>query len=203
MKITAIKAQVKRPDRYSIYVDDTYAFSLSDQALLETRLAPGDELDEAELKRLKQRSADDKLYAAALRYVALRPRSTWEMESYLLRKGSPAPLNEQITNKLCKLDLLNDEQFARSFVADRRLLRPTSRRRLIMELRKKRVNDEIIRNAVGSDQEEELSALRQVIERKRRQSRYQDEQKLMQYLARQGYAYDDIKAALRDDSDDL
>jgi SOS response regulatory protein OraA/RecX len=36
-----------------------------------------------------------------------------------------------------------------------------------------------------------------VIERKRRQTKYQDDTKLMQYLARQGFGYDDIKSALQ------
>ena len=35
MKITAIKAQVKNPERVSIFVDDKYSFSLSLDELVE------------------------------------------------------------------------------------------------------------------------------------------------------------------------
>lgn len=41
-----------------------------------------------------------------------------------------------------------------------------------------------------------------MITRKRRQIKYQDNDKLMQYLARQGYGYGDIKTALQTDSDE-
>jgi SOS response regulatory protein OraA/RecX len=97
--------------------------------------------------------------------------------------------------------LIDDEKFAEAFVNDRRLLRPTSRRKLILELRKKRVADEVIQAAVGSEQQDEQAALQAIIESKRRQSRYRDDLKLMQYLARQGFSYGDIKAALQPSQD--
>jgi SOS response regulatory protein OraA/RecX len=65
-----------------------------------------------------------------------------------------------------------------------------------MELRKKRIADEIIEEAVGRDEGDEHNALREIIERKRKQTKYQDDLKLMQYLARQGFNYDDIKSEL-------
>src|SRR4051794_35974779 len=112
MKITAIKQQVRQQGRYSIYVEGEYSFSLSDTALLESRLVPGQELTGEEIKRLKQLSGDDKLSGMALRYAAMRPRSTWEMESYLQRKKAPPLLAQQILSKLRKLRLLDDKSFA-------------------------------------------------------------------------------------------
>lgn len=196
MKITSIKQQVKRTNRYSIYVDDAYSFSLSESALIESKLASGQELTSEEVAQYKQLSSDDKLYGTALRYVALRLRSEWELLSYLERKGAPPALSQQLLNKLSNLGLVSDEQFAASFVHDRRLLRPTSRRKLIAELRKKRIPQAIIDKAVGNESSDEQAALQDLVTRKRRQSKYQDNQKLMQYLARQGFSYDDIKRAL-------
>lgn len=194
MKITAIKQQQKRADRYSFYVDGAYAFSLSESALLESGLASGQELDAAGLERYKQLSQDDKLFGRALRYVALRPKSEWELRAYLEKHRSPAPLTKQITNKLKDLDLINDQKFAAAYVHDRLLLRPTSRRRIKLELAKKRVPKDIIDELLA--EQSDTDTLQEVIAKKRRQSKYQDDIKLMQYLARQGYNYSDIKDAL-------
>ena len=194
MKITAIKQQQKRADRYSFYVDGAYAFSLSESALLESGLASGQELDAAGLERYKQLSQDDKLFGRALRYVALRPKSEWELRAYLEKHRSPAPLTKQITNKLKDLDLINDQTFAAAYVHDRLLLRPTSRRRIKLELAKKRVPKDIIDGLLA--EQSDADTLQEVIAKKRRQSKYQDDIKLMQYLARQGYNYSDIKDAL-------
>ncbi|MDB5170685.1 MAG: regulatory protein RecX [Candidatus Saccharibacteria bacterium] len=202
MKITAIKAQVKRAGRYSIFVDDKYCFSLSDTALLETKLTTGQELTEKNIKDYKQLSDDDKLYNRTLGFIAMRPRSRWEIQFYLERKKAPTPLVEQILNKLSIVGLIDDRKYAQAYVNDRRLLRPTSRRKMMMELKKKRVSEEIIREAIGSGQEDETSALQEVITRKRRQTKYQDDAKLMQYLAGQGFGYGDIKAALQKPKED-
>ena len=199
MKITAIKQQAKRADRYSIFVDGKYAFSLSESALLDSKLASGQDLIEGQLREFKQISADDKLHQQTLRYTALRPRSKWEVEFYLSRKQASPSLVESILNKLSNIGLIDDKKFAKAFVHDRRLLRPASRRKLINELRKKHLDDETIQEAVGDDPQDEQAVLREVIARKRRQSKYHDTNKLMQYLARQGFNYGDIKAVLSEE----
>lgn len=202
MKITAIKQQVKRADRYSIFVDGKYEFSLSDTALLENKLATGQELTEGQVREYKQLSVDDKLYNLTLRYVALRPRSRWEIEFYLERKKASPALAESILNKLSNIGLIDDEKFAEAYVNDRRLLRPASRRKMTAELRKKHVAGDIIEKAIGSGREDEQAALQAIIESKRRQSKYRDDLKLMQYLARQGFNYGDIKEALQSGASD-
>ena len=197
MKITSIKQQVKRVDRYSIFVEGKYEFSLSENALLESKLASGQEITKAELGDYKKLSSEDKLYMQTLRYVAMRPRSRWEIQFYLERKKLASPaLTEIILNKLTKIGLIDDAKLARAMVNDRRLLRPTSRRKMIADLKKKRISDELIEQAVGNEKEYEIAALQSTISNKRRQTKYQDDVKLMQYLARQGYSYEDIKSAL-------
>ena len=196
MKITNIKQQVKQTDRYSVFVDGKYSFSLSENALLKSGLTSGQELSLAQVDKYKQLSADDKIYSRALRYVAMRPRSTWELATYLRRKDAAEALTESVVQRLTDLGLLNDASFAVSFVRDRQLLRPTSRRKLILELKKKHIAEEHIQAALAENELSEADSLSQVIDKKRRQTKYQDDDKLMQYLARQGFGYGDIKSAL-------
>lgn len=203
MKITKISAQVKQAGRYSVFVDEKYAFSLSDTALLDSKLVPGQELTEEELKSWKQASADDKVLGRALQYAMIRPRSRWEMESYLQRKKAAPALVESILNKLSILGMLNDTEFARSWVANRRLLRPTSKRKLQQELRTKRVADEVIDQVLTEDDTDERTVLRQLIAKKRQMTKYKgDDQKLMRYLAGQGFNYGDIKDTLNRDTEE-
>ncbi|HVW23145.1 MAG TPA: RecX family transcriptional regulator [Candidatus Saccharimonadales bacterium] len=202
MKITKISQQIKRGNRYSIFVDEQYSFSLSESALLEAGLASGQELSKEQIKEFKKLSADDKLYNQALRWVAMRPRTEWEIEQYLIRKGASPPLLKIILNKLSIIGLVDDKKFAEAFVADRRRLRPASRRKIILELKRKHVTEDTINEVVGNDSEDEHTALLAVIASKRRQSKYQDELKLMQYLARQGFNYGDIKSALQAEDTD-
>lgn len=197
MKITSIKQQIKRSDRYSIFVDGKYAFSLSEGGLLEQQLATGQEVNEARLKNLREASGADKAYGNALRYVAMRPRSEWEVEMYLQRKAVDEPVAERIMQRLQRSGLLDDAAFARAWVSTRRLLRNMSKRRLRMELIQKHVAEQLAEQVLREDEIDERDALRAVVAKK--QSRYPDRAKLMQYLARQGFGYDDIKAVLSEE----
>jgi regulatory protein len=199
MKITAIKQQERLKGRYSIFVDDKYAFSLSADALLEERLTIGQEIDEAQLKTYKKLSADDKAYGLALAYVVRRLRSRHELTDYFRRKGYDEALAAQIMEKLERLGFVDDSKFAEAWVRNRRLLKAVSKRRLTQELRQKRIADDIIDEVLAEDETDEQAVLRELVARKRRQTRYRDDQKLMAYLARQGFSYDDIKAALQND----
>ena len=199
MKITAIKAQVKREGRYSIFVDDKYAFSLSAEGLLDAHLVTGQELSQVDVTDYKRLSQEDKAYNLALAYVARRMRSEGELHDYFRRKQYAPELAEQLLAKLRRLRFVDDAEFARRWVENRRRLKATSTKKLRLELRQKKVNSEVIQTVLAEDETDERQLLRDLVEKKRRISRYQDDQKLMMYLARQGFTYDDIKAALATD----
>jgi len=200
MKITAIKKQVKRADRYSIFVDGAYAFSLSESALIEQRLASGQELNAAQFTTLKDAAGLDKAYGQVLRYIVVRPRSEGELADYYRRKGIDEAAAEEITRRMRALGLLDDLAFARAWVANRRLLKHVSKRRLILELRQKKIDPDIIRQVLEQDEADDRQTLRELVAKKR--NKYPDDQKLLQYLARQGFGYDDIKSVLQESTDE-
>ena len=73
-------------------------------------------------------------------------------------------------------------------------------RKLQAELRAKGVDTKIIEELLVNSSRTDQEELQKIIAKKR--SRYDDEQKFMQYLARQGFSYDDIKRALDTDQDE-
>lgn len=198
MKITAIKQQVKRPDRYSIFVDGKFVFGLSESALLQSKIYLGQEMDANELEGLKDGAIIDKAYQASLGLIARRQRSHWEVETYLLRKGHEKTLVEKVMKKLIAKGYVDDTVFAKAWLDNRRLLKHVSKQRLVQELRQKRVADAIIDAVLTEDTQEDAKVLAELVLRKRHQSRYKDDTKLMQYLVRQGFRYDDVKAAVKD-----
>ncbi|MDQ5972543.1 MAG: regulatory protein [Patescibacteria group bacterium] len=202
MRITDIKQQVKRKTRYSIYVDDKYSFSLSETELMKSCIRIGRDYNAEELEELQQTAVLDKAFMRSLDYLARRPRSEWEVRDYLKRKEYDSPTIDTILNKLSDYDYIDDAKFAQAWITNRRLLKPTSLRRLRQELIQKHVSKEVIEAALTEDEGDETASLKEVIEKKRSQSRYQDPQKLIAYLLRQGYNYGDIKDALQSTTED-
>ena len=201
MKISGIKQQAKRKDRFSVYIDGAYAFSVSDTLLLDSKLVPGMELTGQEVDNYKRLSAEDKLYNNALHYAAMRLRSRWEIESYLQRKQAGPELITQLIDRLAAVGFVDDRRFAERWVENRHLLKPTSRRKLHQELLGKRISADVIDDVLSADPNDELADLRLIIAKKRRQPKFADDAKLMQYLARQGFGYQDIKAVLDNPQD--
>lgn len=199
MKITAIKQQVARPNRFSVFVDGKYSFSLSDTALLESRIVSGQEISDKQLNDYRRLSQADKSFGALLRYVALRPRSEWETRQYLARKKVEPDQADSMLAKLKSLALLDDYAFANSWIQNRRLLKSVSLNRLRQELRQKHVDGSIVSKLLN-DEENDKQALRELIDKK--QSRYLDRTKFMAYLSRQGFRYDDIRAAFEESGED-
>ncbi len=199
MKITSIKAQVNRQGRYSIFVEGKYAFSLSDTALLESKLVNGQEISQKRLGELKELSDQDKLLSQTINYAMLRPHSRWEIEQYLKKKKCPTALSEIILNKLSKLGYIDDQKFAEAWVESRLLSKPTSLRKLEQKLKLKHVSSEVIQITLAQGVDiSEKESIRQLAQAKIKQKRYQDKLKLMQFLSRQGFNYGDIKEVVEE-----
>lgn len=198
MKITKIEPQLKNAHRTSVFVDEKYSFSLNRAQLADSGLHIGREISPAELKRFKGESDFGKLYDRTLKWLALRARSEWEITNYLARIAKNETHRSKIATKLQKVGLVDDQKFAGSWVASRRATKPISRKKLWIELKQKHVPADIIEQVLADDETDEIEVLKQLIGRKARQSQYRDRQKLMAYLARQGFRYDQIKQALEE-----
>lgn len=195
MKISKISEQIKNKDRVSIYIDGSYAVSLTISQLLDEKLKTGDEIDESGLKKLQKLSADGKLKMRALEWLYLRPRSSRELADYLRRKKvEPADI-EQWVQQFQKSGIQNDANFARWWVEQRRN-KQRSASYIRQELRSKGVDSDTISTAMENNDSTDSDSLKLLITKKRRNIKYQDDKKLTEYLLRQGYSYSDIVEAL-------
>lgn len=216
MKITALTAQVKSQNRVNVMVDGKYRFSLDVFQVADLGIRVGNEYTEEELVALEDESQFGKLYARTLEYTMIRPHSTREIRDYLYRKtrdtmvrtregavklrpGVSPIIADRVFKRLSDKGYIDDEKFTRYWVENRNLTKGSSQRKLRAELQSKGVASAIIDDALAGSERSDEDELAKIIVKKR--ARYPDQQKFMQYLARQGFSYDDIKNALRGDAD--
>ena len=213
MKITDISLQSYDKNRVNVSVDGKYDFSLDISQVVDLGIKAGQVLSKEELASLKQESEFGKVYARVLEYVLMRPRSSSEVRDYLYRKtlarkyknrktgklaekpGVAKTVAERVFAKLQARGYIDDQKFANWWVENRHQAKGVSMRKLRSELVAKGVVNVIIESAIAESSRNDSSELAKFIAKKRR--RYPDEQKFMQYLARQGFSFDDIKTALR------
>ena len=210
--VTALSPQIRDLDRVNVYIDGKYDFSLDISQVVDLGIKAGQVLSKEELANLKQESEFGKIYARALEYVLMRPRSSSEVRDYLYRKtlarkyknrktgklaekpGVAKTVAERVFTKLQARGYIDDQKFANWWVENRHQIKGVSMRKLRSELAAKGITQTIIDSVIADSSRNDIDELAKVIAKKRR--RYSDEQKFMQYLARQGFSFDDIKAAL-------
>jgi regulatory protein len=212
MKITSISQQKNDPNRVNVMVDGKYRFSLDIFQFADLKIKVGNDYSEEQLVELETESQFGKLYARALEYTLMRPHSSKEVRDYLYRKtlnrkikskrtgeihdkgGVSKDVAMRVFDRLMEKGHINDEKFARFWIENRNLKKGISKRKLQAELQAKGIDRSIINSLFVSSERSDSDELQKIIAKKR--GRYDDEQKLIAYLARQGFSYDDIKYAL-------
>lgn len=106
---------------------------------------------------------------------------------------------QEVVSRLESQNYINDQDFARYFIENRHQNKGISTKRLIQELKIKGVNNDIIEQAMFDQdtgnlfREEEVEIEKMIKKQLRKTS---DRQKIIAYLARQGFSYDLIKTKL-------
>ncbi len=228
LKITDIKQGVKNPNRVNVFVNGKYSFSLDVSQVVDFKLKVGLKISEEELFEYKKASEFGKLYQRTLEWVLTRPRSEREVRDYLRKKlrntlQGPFATNEErvsevspvmtgrnervreeyseffdsIVQRLLDKGYIDDSKFAEYYVENRFVKKGISQKRLRMELLKKGISKEIIDEVLNirNDEEEILK----IIAKKR--AKYDDE-KLIQYLCRQGFSYQLAQSLVLDSEKD-
>lgn len=196
-RITDIQAQKRHANYFSVFVDNVFCFSLTDLELSNSSLRIGDQLSAADIERWQQESASSKAYNQVLHYLSYRMRTRQEVSQYLERKGWDEPVVEAVTDRLQDNGLVDDKDFGTAWIANRNNLKPVSKRRLAMELRRKGLDSATAEEVLSQvSDEDQLEAIKAVVLKKRKLAKYADRQVLMRYLASQGFKFDLITAAL-------
>jgi len=209
LKITSISLQVRDKNRVNVSVNGKYRFSLDYTQIADLGVKVGNEYTEEQLTDLENESQFGKLYMRALEYSLMRPHSQYELSQYLYRKtrdtltktgsikkGVSKELTARVFDRIIEKGYVNDEAFARCWIENRQLRKGISKRKLQAELASKGVNRSIVESLLSETERTDEDEILKIIEKKA--SRYDDEQKLIAYLARQGFSYDDIKQAIDD-----
>lgn len=139
----------------------------------------------------------------ALRLLTVRARTRGELAEALRRRNVPTDAADAVLTRLAEVGLIDDAEFARSWVASRQQRRHLSRSVLRRELRGKGIAVELVEEAmaeVGTD--EELFAARSLAEKKLRSMRGLDatvrRRRLAAAMARRGFAAGIVASVLRD-----
>lgn len=206
--ITALEPQKRRKGRLNIFVDGQFVIGVGESVAADLGLRVGREMTAEKLREVAGAEEVHKATEAALGLLDVRARARREIETRLKQKGYEEDVIARVMEKLTRLNLLDDAQFAAQWVEARSRAggsRPMGRRRLSQELFQKGVAKDQIEQAVERvSDDDELALARQAASKKvrlvptDRDVLQAERQKLMGFLGRRGFGWETVKRVTRE-----
>lgn len=197
--ITALSTRPVRPGRIRVEIDGVYAFELSRKIILALNVTLGETLAPGRRRELETIAARE----AAVGLLTRRERSRAELATALRRKRFAPEAVTAALNQLMVEGLQSDERFAGAWVSTRRRLSPRGRTALAYELKQKGIDKAEAAQALARyTLADERKALRELIAMRLARmtaaetDREKVKRRLMGFLARRGFSYEDIRVVL-------
>lgn len=195
--ITIIKIIQQDAHHYLLQLSNGEEIMVHEDILVRYRLLSGKEIEPQLLTTLEYEGEVQQGYIKAINYISYRPRSTFEVKQYLLRKQVAEQSIADILNRLTEQRYLDDAQFAQKWIENRQLLKPKGKYALQAELKEKGIAADIIQDALSTlDMDRQMEQAEETARKKMRQIRdkeWKDARlKLMRFLSYKGYEMDII-----------
>lgn len=196
MTITEVRTTKK--GRISVYVDGEYLFAVEEESWQMSGLRVNAEVDEIQLNELLADSNRIKAKRHALNMLSARDYSSGMLKERLSAKTDPRSAQSAV-NRMMELGFVDDERYAERYAEELCEVKLFGKRRIRMELQKRKIPSDIIRDVLEQLDDDESNRALELVKRKfGRVENEADYRRAFSLLERSGYGYNDIRAALRE-----
>ena len=196
--ITSLSVQKRNPNRVNIFLDGEFAFGLT--RLVAAWLKVGQELSDEKIDKLLKDDEYEIVFQKIMHYLSYRPRTEKEIRQHMQAGGYEPGLIDEAIEQMKIKGLINDLQFARTWIENRSLHRPRGQKALAIELQQKGVSRSAIDEALagmGDEEQSALSAARKYAYRLSFEDWNKFREKLGSFLGRRGFSYETISETVR------
>jgi len=209
MVITNIIVQDKNKNRYSIFIDDAFAFGIDGKDLLYYKLKKGQHLSLKTFCFLKDELEYIRARDRAVKYLGHSPKSRAEVIANLTQKGFSLENIEKVVSMLSGKGYIDDIKFAKIFINHKLKINNFAKKRIITELLLKGLRKEDILEAFEQFEAENMQnmqsleleaaqlALNKKIKHKNLPTDLKEKQRLVNFLLRKGFSYQTIENVIK------
>lgn len=184
----------KRQGRYNIFINDTFAFGVDEEVLLKFHLTKGLHVTKELQEKIESEESYYKAYQRTLNYLTYSLRSEKQIRDYL-KKHEVDQYSDRMVEHFKKLKLLDDLNYAQSYVRTMANVNRKGPRNVEMDLKQRGITDDKILTALEEySYEQELENAYHLAEKRwrrtKKDSTVQSIQKVKQYLVGKGYSFE-------------
>ncbi|MDQ1908911.1 RecX family transcriptional regulator [Paenibacillus sp. GD4] len=201
--ITKVERQARAQNRYNLYINDQYAFSVHEDVLIKYRLFKGEEIEKEQYEAIVLEEERQKAYLNAVRLLSSRLRTEHEIKTRLKQKSFSEEIVQETVERLKTEGYLNDSMFADQLTRQRLHSQKKGRHFIKQELQQKGVSKERIQTAISQvDEETEFQMAYELASKKYRNELKTEDplktrRKIAGFLARRGYPGGVVTRVLR------
>lgn len=199
MKITKIEKQKNNLKRYSVFIDDEFAFGIDELDLLYYKLSENTQIDETKYNFILENVIYNKAKNKAVKYISYQPRTEKEVTEKLKECEYSDDIIFRVIETMKKYNYINDKEYAKNFLTSKLNLKGYGIFKISFDLKQKGISDDIINDIIENTELNENKRALEVLEKKLRGKKisdYKEKQKLYNFLLRRGFSYDVIKEAV-------
>ena len=201
-KITKIEYQKKNKERFNIYIDDEYGFSVDISILIKYSLKKGMELDDALVDDILSSEEKISVYNYGISVLSRYAKSECELRLKMKNKGFEPQLIDNAISTLKERKYLDDERYCEMFINDKINICKHGVRKIKEALYYKGIDKEIIeekiKNISAESEEERAFILGEIklLNIKENDNR-KKMAKLSNYLIGKGFEYETVYKTVR------
>lgn len=199
--ITKIGRQKNNNERYNLYLDEKYAFSVDEAVLIKYQLSKGKVIEDFTIDEMVFDDEVRKAYNKAINFLSYRMRSEHEVKQKLLQSEFGEAVILEAVRKLYEHGFLNDESFTKALVATQKKNSKKGPAAIRQELKKKGIEKDLQEKILQTySEEEQLTIARtlteKIINQNEAKTPSQIKQKIQDTLQRKGYNFTIISQAI-------
>lgn len=198
--ITKIEIQKRNPKRRSVFIDGKFAFGLDEEVLYKLGVKKGDSLTEQQIKKITKEERKKEAKDVALKILSFRRRTEKQVRDKLQKKGFDEKTIKATIDKLKEFDLINDLEFATSWVKDRLAFKPRGKKLLKQELWKKGIAkgviDQVTEELCQHEDESALDLMKKIEKKYKNLEPQVAKRRMFNFLLRRGFSYEVARQVL-------
>jgi regulatory protein len=197
--ITDCRVNKKRKDRYSVFLNGEFAFSIGEITYHLFPIIKGETLTPKQIEIILRHEEFEKAREQVLRLLSRRMRSEYELVVYLKRNKFDSATRRRVIAYCNEHGYLDDLEYARIFIRDKQNLNRYGFNKIRYLLAKRGISREIIESLADSqDRDEEFKIGLNLAQKRLTQikDKIRIKEKLYRYLWQRGFDSSTIKKVL-------
>ncbi len=199
MEITAIELSKKNKGVRRIFLDDSFAFSMPEEAFLRLNLYEKETLTAQEVADIRETTLRQTAKEHAVRFLSVRDRTEKGLVERLVRAGYDEDVAIVAAQDMKTVGYIDDHRYAQRYIDEQLRTKAVSKKSMQYALQQRGIDKETVEGVIAEvDQDDEEVAMRGA---KKKFGKYDlddaaIERKAYAYLLHRGFSYDVARKVL-------